>query len=116
MSYIQNTLSTHNFHPYLALLLRCHGRIFTHIPHPRYPFLAPFTIRKYYHLPKEALCFLWYLFEKYHIAFIFDVPLVSTYITQAIVNPALPANLSHFKTLLTWFYPLPVWQAMFTPI
>lgn len=115
MTYIQDTHSPHNFHTYLALQLRRHGHVFTHIPHPQYPFLAPFTIRRYYHLPKEALCFLWYLFKKYHIAFIFYVPLVSAYIAQAIVNPAIPPHLSHFKTLLTWFHPLPIWQAMFTP-
>lgn len=116
MTYIQQTRSTHNFHTFLTIQLRKHGRIFTHIPHPQYPFLAPFTIRRYYHLSKEALCFLWYLFEKFTIAFIFDVSLVSAYITQAIVNPAVPRHLSHFSTLLKWFHPLPIWQSLFTPI
>lgn len=75
----------------------------------------PFTIRRYYHLPKEALCFLWYLFEKCQITFIFDVPAVSAYITQAIVNPAFPASLSHFKHFLLGFTLFISGKLSFTP-
>lgn len=90
----------------------CHGRIFKHIPHLDYPYLIPHFVRNYYHILKEILCYLWYLFEAYTITFIFDIPRLFVYLNQYLINPALTHDQARLMKWLQWFNPITIWQQM----
>lgn len=109
---LQEKRSQNNFHKYLELSIFNHGRIFKHLPHPDYPFLIPHSICNYYHLPAESLCYLWYLFEAYIVAFIFDIPRLYVYLNQCQINPDLTINQAGLMKFLKWFHPIPIWQQM----
>lgn len=112
LEFLQTKRSHSNFHTYLEISIFNHGRIFKHIPHPDYSYLIPYCIPNYYHVPLETLCYLWYFFESYSVAFIFDILRLYAYLNQCQINPALTINQAGLMKFLKWFYPIPTWQQM----
>lgn len=93
LEFLQTKRSITNFQSYLKISIFHHGRIFKHFPYPDYPYLIPYFVRNYYHIPPEILCYLWYLFETYTIAFIF------LYLTYVCLSQSVYCQPSSYHTL-----------------
>lgn len=102
--------SAFNAKTFFEIHLHQNPPIFQQLPHPDYPYLTLIGFRNLYHVPKEVRCFLWYTFELYRVAIVFDVYDLSAYLLQMRFIHQLPDHASGLMKMLEWFHPLPWWQ------
>lgn len=112
LEFLQAKKSITNFHRYLEISIFNHRWILKHIPHLEYPYLIPYLVDNYYHVPKETLCYLWYMFEAHTIAFIFDIPRLFAYLNQCLINPIFTHNQVGLMKWFQWFHLITTWQQM----
>ena len=99
--------SIENFKKFLEITIFQNGLVFRGLKfHLDFPYLTLFHIHDFFSLPKEALCFLWYICEVYTVGFIFYAPRLTSYLS--IVNNNYHAhndmNMNFWK-FMNWFKP-----------
>lgn len=99
-----------NYQNFLSILIHHHGLFMKQ----DYPFLGVYHIHDLFRLPKEALCFFWYMFESFTIGISFNSVKLLSYILQCQLDNVPSRSLNLFK-LLQWFLPAHQWIQKLSP-
>ncbi|KAK1406173.1 hypothetical protein QVD17_41461 [Tagetes erecta] len=104
-----------NYKSLLTIALEANGSVLTGSRFsPDYPFLNIFYIRNLKRLPKETLCFLWFLLETFTIAVAFNSAKLNAYLLESQTGLLSEEEKGTIK-LLEWFLPTQKWvEAMGT--